>query len=1341
MSSFQFPQGPIEDEEEIDTGNPFAEEPEIDTGMAQEPAIDMGGSVADGFSSTFDFSTASSLTNYDTEQPPFDEEPEISMLDDAPRELRHNPSMRQQEPLVETVYDEDEISADGDRLPRHSLVDATLMKDATNVKSVQFQLSEAFDSIVEANSISEEGANSVDWSDVENRVMRQSIKSGARELLMLNLYDLVFWLFRWPRVAVSYCLSAMGCKRWWADDDNENDANKTTYPAVVQEMKVSAAQAANQAAAAGPQAMSTAKTTTTSAVTTTAVTAALAAGIAITAAVVMTRSNPGATDPVDYSRPDPLVCNGSIPEDYEVKTGITRLVMVNVTADEVLDNREGLENAMRDVYNNGTGGCDDEYERFMLENELVLAENITNDDDEDVPVTFTVWESEVSCNGCPDTNPIFDDGDDEQVDQDGSTLPDEEKDDTVNDRFNDFVTRMSPQIGETIDQGQPGPPRKTPIVYIDAIDPTNDKGDIVESQGTMPNELLKIPDKTTAVVDPNDIQDRDVVADDANNQAPSATTTNNQSPSATNTNNQAPSATTTNNQAPSATNNQAPSATGNQAPSATGNQAPSSTTNGNQSPSAAYSGPTTGANNNAPSSTANRAPSSVSGNAPGAPSAPATGSPSFVPSVVGSNNASPSNSANPAAARPSAVGPSAVAPSGNRGDLSPSASSPSSPSVPWSPSGLISPSLMLSNETTEGLLVFAAHPPSSAEVTISPNGWPISPPSSQTSSKQTLTPSVVTVLKTYTNTKSNPGIPTAASAQPPNAALPPSSNANGNANGNPNGLNPTRQPTTNPTVEPTQDPTPNPTEEPTPSPTEEPTDEPTPNPTEEPTLNPTLDPISAPTSSPTTTETVYVVLDRSNTNNPILENELVAAFTRAVNATVDIPNDQSVNDVLAISVQEQIQLPSETSTAIEYQLTSTLDEAVLDQMMSEPDRTDFLQTFTDSMENMQAIDLTDSLDEYFTVTDTYYTTFEGTSGGLINSHDLATAFTEAFNSLPLPEGSPSIIEAAAVGEIPLESGIAVEFTVSSNPSGISEQVLDSSNLAQIIQSISDSLSGGGAQAVEVLTTLDGVVVPETFYVTFDGTSGGLVDSHDLGTIFTEAVNSLPLQAGSPQVVGAIAVGEIPLESGIAVEFSVSSNPSGISEQVLDASHLAEIIQSITDSLSGSGAQAVDVLSTLDNIVVDDTFYVTFDGTSGGLVDSHDLAAAFTEAFNSLPLPEGSPSIIAATAVGEIPLESGIAVEFSVSSSPSGISEQVLDSSNLAQIIQSISDSLSGGGAQAVEVLTTLDGVVVPETFYVTFDGTSGGLVDSHDLGTIFTEAVNSLPLQQVLLRLLGHCCW
>ncbi|CAB9497120.1 expressed unknown protein [Seminavis robusta] len=378
----------------------------------------------------------------------------------------------------------------------------------------------------------------------------------------------------------------------------------------------------------------------------------------------------------------------------------------------------------------------------------------------------------------------------------------------------------------------------------------------------------------------------------------------------------------------------------------------------------------------------------------------------------------------------------------------------------------------------------------------------------------------------------------------------------------------------------------------------------------------------------------------------------------------------------------------------------------------------------------QAVDVLSTLDN-IVVDDTFYVTFDGTSGGLVDSHDLAAAFTEAFNSLPLPEGSPSIIAATAVGEIPLESGIAVEFTVSSNPSGISEQVLDSSNLAQIIQSISDSLSGSGAQAVDVLTTLDGVVVPETFYVTFDGTSSGLVDSHDLGTIFTEAVNSLPLPAGSPQVVGAIAVGEIPLESGIAVEFSVSSNPSGISEQVLDASNLGEIIQSITDSLSGSGAQAVDVLSTLDNIVVDDTFYVTFDGTGGGLVDSHDLGTIFTEAFSSLPLPAGSPAIVEVIAVDEIALGSGsIAVEFAVSSSPAGISEQVLDASNLVQIIQSISDSLSGSGVQALDVLSTLDNVVVDDTFYVTFDGVGGGLVNSHDLGTIFTDAFNSLSLPE-----------
>ncbi|CAB9521460.1 hypothetical protein SEMRO_1197_G251520.1 [Seminavis robusta] len=553
--------------------------------------------------------------------------------------------------LMEAPEDDDDDWS-GPRLPSHSLIDSKLMEDPTNYKSVQIELQDAVEGVDEADSNSE-SAGSIDPDKLEQQIRDGFIKSALTELAMLNLYDLCWWLFKWPRLIISYLLGALGCKRWFGLD--EPDEEKKDYPTVYKEMSVEATKAANANVAAGPQAMQAAPTAQRSTLAATT-TAAVAAGIAITAAVMTTRT-PGAAPPADsYSRP---LCNSSSADDYVVKMGITRLVVQNVTPEEVNANKDNLEEAFRDIFKNQTDACADEYERFMLGNELVQVENITAGD---TPLTLTVWESNVSCIGCPDINPLFDEGP-------SPGAPEESANDIdINERFDDFVTRMSPEIAATIDdttkkadgptltQPQPSTPktRNTPIVYIDAVDPNNPDV-IIESQGTMPEKMevpnKEIPPVTSSLPENSDRGDETAPNDQEPPVAtpedqPTATTSNNQAPSTpnliNNEDNLAPSAKDRGiNQAPSASNgnnknnpgstpttsnnpdNQAPSATNGstiEAPSITNdtgiNKAPSTTSTNSQAPAAQNNPLPTDSSGSTAAFPSNPDPPSATGNTP-----------------------------------------------------------------------------------------------------------------------------------------------------------------------------------------------------------------------------------------------------------------------------------------------------------------------------------------------------------------------------------------------------------------------------------------------------------------------------------------------------------------------------------------------------------------------------------------------------------------------------------------------------------------------------------------------------------------------------------------------------
>ncbi|CAB9507218.1 unknown protein [Seminavis robusta] len=560
---------------------------------------------------------------------------------------------------------------------------------SNNFKGVQFELQEVVAELDEAESNSE-SAGSIDWDQI-GRDGRNSFTKST-----LTLYNLCWWLFKWPILLISYLLDALGCKRLLGLDEPD--------------------------VAPGPLAVEAAPAVQ-GATLATATAVAMAAGIAITAAVVATRT-PGAIPPADiYSRP---FCNSSSADDYEVKTGITRIVVQNVTPKEVNANKDNLEEAFRDIFNNQTDGCDDEYDRFMLGNELLEAENITAGD---IPLTLTIWESNVSCNGCPDNNPLFDEGP-------TRGHPNEANDDTeINLRFHDLVTRMSQEIAATIDDTSKkvdGPTlthpqqstpktRNTPIVYIDAVDPNNPDviveshgimpDGMIDSQGTMP-EKMEVPSKEippiTSNIPENSGRGNETAPNDqetsvaTHEDQPTATTANISAPSTPNLNdNQAPS-TKDDNQAPSASNGNHennPSSTpttsnnpGNQAPSTSNDnstEAPSITNDNNQAPSTAnassqapasqnnnYTSPTD-ASGSAPSSTT-AIPSKHMGNIPLPPAASTNAAPSVFNGVPGNNNQNPTvqsgfssphgrdiPSNDPAASIPTTGGPT----SGSRGPV------------------------------------------------------------------------------------------------------------------------------------------------------------------------------------------------------------------------------------------------------------------------------------------------------------------------------------------------------------------------------------------------------------------------------------------------------------------------------------------------------------------------------------------------------------------------------------------------------------------------------------------------------------------------------------------------
>ena len=109
---------------------------------------------------------------------------------------------------------------------------------------------------------------------------------------------------------------------------------------------------------------------------------------------------------------DPLYCNAGQGWESTTKTGMVYIMMEGVQESDLSPHEEVMQELFVNSYNNVSGLCAGTFERVMRN--VTLVEHIPVAD-EDVPEnvnvgefwTLSLWEAEVTCNGCSDTEPIF----------------------------------------------------------------------------------------------------------------------------------------------------------------------------------------------------------------------------------------------------------------------------------------------------------------------------------------------------------------------------------------------------------------------------------------------------------------------------------------------------------------------------------------------------------------------------------------------------------------------------------------------------------------------------------------------------------------------------------------------------------------------------------------------------------------------------------------------------------------------------------------------------------------------------------------------------------------------
>ncbi|CAB9511738.1 ECF subfamily RNA polymerase sigma-24 subunit [Seminavis robusta] len=91
---------------------------------------------------------------------------------------------------------------------------------------------------------------------------------------------------------------------------------------------------------------------------------------------------------------------------FEVKQGYLDLVIKDLTEEMLYQEKSVLEDMFVEAFNNVTGRCDGMYERTMFNVSLLPSFYIMTDTKNNT-IASTQWVALLSCNGCPDSEPMF----------------------------------------------------------------------------------------------------------------------------------------------------------------------------------------------------------------------------------------------------------------------------------------------------------------------------------------------------------------------------------------------------------------------------------------------------------------------------------------------------------------------------------------------------------------------------------------------------------------------------------------------------------------------------------------------------------------------------------------------------------------------------------------------------------------------------------------------------------------------------------------------------------------------------------------------------------------------
>ncbi|CAB9507061.1 hypothetical protein SEMRO_290_G109410.1 [Seminavis robusta] len=370
-----------------------------------------------------------------------------------------------------------------------------------------------------AGDMSESPSNfdfSINSADLERDIRNSAMQTVAFEYVYSNAYDIVYSICTWPRLLLSYCFNLFRFAR-----KKDDDADTPVPPKEdnrVQNMSIAASQSAaigvgaavmaGQSAAAGGGA-STMSAAVSSLSTPTMIGLAVAAAIAVAATTAgVTTGNSNGSE--NNAAPRPGGCNDNT-GSLDVKQGIVQIAFSDgdhignidtpSTSALLLENKEELETVFSQVYNNVTANstntanglvdpCDVPY---IPENGVQMMQVESSQEDN---FTNTFWVSDVLCNGCSDTDPLFG----------TNTDPVRAVDDFV-DQFTQAIQPILKTDDPTQDNVVPAhqAPLESPfdVLFVAFVDPTTGKVLPDQAHQLGPGDLIELLPNIDAVLNHN----------------------------------------------------------------------------------------------------------------------------------------------------------------------------------------------------------------------------------------------------------------------------------------------------------------------------------------------------------------------------------------------------------------------------------------------------------------------------------------------------------------------------------------------------------------------------------------------------------------------------------------------------------------------------------------------------------------------------------------------------------------------------------------------------------------------------------------------------------------------